>query len=478
MAFSIQRAVSDGTMTLLPISIEYFDREEISVLFDGVLNARQWAWVGTTDKTLSFTPAVGNAVEVVIVRTTDLSQLRHQFSLGAQFTAESLDESLIQVLHIAQEASEQLQGSDFYNDLDLHGYKIANVAPGVNPGDAVNHAQMEVHDATIVGYMNTTEGYKNAAAASAAEAEAAVASITLPLPVSNGGTGATTQAGARSALGLGTAATATLGTGSGQVPTADQIPGLVSQKQIQSISASVSANALTISAGALSLDFRSSTLGSGTVTTVSGTPSSLVISSGSTLGTVSGQQSRVVVLAINNAGTIELAAVNIAGGNALSETDLISTVAEGGAGAADSANVIYSTTARTNVAYRVIGYIESTQATAGTWAAAPSTIQGAGGNALMSMQSLGYGQTWQNVTGSRSGGTTYYNTTGKPITVHVKFVHSSAGVFGTLTIGGIAIDSTYQLSTNPVSLQAVVPPGASYVFSGSYTSIIRWVELR
>lgn len=170
MAFSIQRAVSDGTMTLLPISIEYFDREEISVLFDGVLNARQWAWVGTTDKTLSFTPAVANNVEVMIVRSTDLAELRHQFSLGAQFTAESLDESLLQILHIAQEAKEGSNLGEIFQNLNFHGFKAINMGNGSDPGDAVNHAQMEVHDATIVGYMNTTEGYKNAAAASAAAA--------------------------------------------------------------------------------------------------------------------------------------------------------------------------------------------------------------------------------------------------------------------------------------------------------------------
>jgi hypothetical protein len=97
---------------------------------------------------------------------------------------------------------------------------------------------------------------------------------------------------------------------------------------------------------------------------------------------VSAIQSRIVVLALDNAGTVELAVVNITGGNDLSETGLISTTAEGGAGAADSASVIYSTTARSNVAYRVVGYIESTQTTAGTWATTPSTIQGQGGNAL------------------------------------------------------------------------------------------------
>lgn len=170
MAFSIQRAVSDGTMTLLPISIEYFDREEISVLFDGVLNARQWAWVGTTDKTLSFTPAVANAVEVMIVRSTDLAELRHQFSLGAQFTAESLDESLLQILHIAQEVKEGSNLGEIFQNLNFHGFKAINMGNGSDPGDAVNHAQMEVHDATIVGYMNTTKGYKDEAAASAAAA--------------------------------------------------------------------------------------------------------------------------------------------------------------------------------------------------------------------------------------------------------------------------------------------------------------------
>lgn len=153
---------------------------------------------------------------------------------------------------------------------------------------------------------------------------------------------------------------------------------------IQSITAAAAANALTVTLSATTLDFRSATLTSGTVVSrVISSPISVVVSSGSTLGTVSAVQSRIVVLAIDNAGTVELAVVNIVGGNDLSETGLISTTAEGGAGAADSASTIYSTTARTNVAYRVVGFIESTQATAGTWATAPSTIQGNGGQALI-----------------------------------------------------------------------------------------------
>jgi hypothetical protein len=247
-------------------------------------------------------------------------------------------------------------------------------------------------------------------------------------------------------------------------------------RQLQPISASVAANALTISASALSLEFRSATLTSGAVSFVQGTPANLVISSGSTLGTVSAQQSRIVVLALNNAGTIELAAVNISGGNDLSETGLISTTAEGGAGAADSANVIYSTTARSNVAYRVIGYIESTQATAGTWATAPSTIQGYGGQALAAMSSLGYGQNWQVVTGSRALGTTYYNTTGKPITVVTSF--QSSATF-TMQVNGNSVSQIGAGVGTLASMTGVVPPGMSYnVNTSGGGSINTWCELR
>lgn len=148
---------------------------------------------------------------------------------------------------------------------------------------------------------------------------------------------------------------------------------------ITGLSASVGSSALTISCAAITLDFRSATLGTGTTTTVSGTPANLVISSGSTLGTTSGVQSEIAVVVMNNSGTLELAAINIAGGVDISETGLISTTAEGGAGGADSATVFYSTTARSNLAYRVLGIIRSTQATAGTWATSPSLIQGMGG---------------------------------------------------------------------------------------------------
>ena len=239
--------------------------------------------------------------------------------------------------------------------------------------------------------------------------------------------------------------------------------------QIQTISGSVASNALTIGAGALTLGFRSTTLTIGTITTVTGTPANLVVPSGATLGTVNAIASSLVVLALNNAGTIELAVVNILGGNDLTETGLISTTAI--SAGSTSSNVVYSTTARTSVAYRVIGRIDSTQATAGTWATTPSLIQGAGGQAITAMSSAGYGQTWQDVSGSRVVGTTYYNTTGKPIYM---YAISSASAWG-ITINGTSLVPGATYATQVIAA-LLIPPSNSYSLTSG--TIGKWLELR
>ena len=246
--------------------------------------------------------------------------------------------------------------------------------------------------------------------------------------------------------------------------------------KIQPITASVAASALTITLNPTILDFRSSSLTSGTVTSiVVPTSISLTIPSTSTMGTISAVQSRIVVLAINNAGTVELAAVNMAGNSTLDETTLITTTAAVAAG--NSRTAYYSTAVRTGVAYRVVGYVESTQATAGTWATAPSTIQGMGGQALTAMSSLGYGQNWQTVT--RNAGTTYYNTTGKPIAITMVLLSTasqgiqfSVNSVLNLYVAATVVGSAYYNFTN------IIPANASYKLESGTFTIYSTTELR
>jgi hypothetical protein len=257
------------------------------------------------------------------------------------------------------------------------------------------------------------------------------------------------------------------------IPKADLYP------QSFQIGGTVAANALTATLQPTPITFRSATVSSGAINNrIVATALSLTVPSGATLGTINAIQSRLVLLAIDNSGTVELAIVNISGGNQLDETNLISTTAISAGSTA--ANVIYSTTARTSVPYRVVGFIESTQATAGTWATSPSTVQGAGGQAVTTMGSIGYSQTWQNVVSSRAFSTTYYNTTGRPILVNVSAGTANGGV--TLVINGITVASITTVAgySNAELMSGIVPPGGSYsvVPSGASPTFGAWAELR
>ena len=250
----------------------------------------------------------------------------------------------------------------------------------------------------------------------------------------------------------------------------------VLDSQIQPLTAAVGANSITITPGALSLDFRSTTLTTGTVTRVSGTPAALVIAATDSFGlvTAAGNQ-RLVILAINNAGTIELACSALAGGVALDETGVITT-----ATAATLGTHIKAANVRTGVAYRVIGFVDATFTTAVGWGSL-AEVQGCGGQALAAMSSIGYGQTWQNLTASRTATTTYYNTTGKPIFVVACLTDSLGQNIVNATVNGLnfIFGAVSVAAGFGAAVSFVVPPGASYsVTIANFSSVASWRELR
>ena len=170
----------------------------------------------------------------------------------------------------------------------------------------------------------------------------------------------------------------------------------VNQKNLMSvmengrITVTMAANAVTIAlkgndgsdpspTNPVRITFRSATLTDGSVVTRTIIAAlSMVISSGSTGGTLSAIAARLYIGLLDNAGAVELYWFNTLSGTSLSapsETELITTAAEGGVGGADSAQVLYSTTARSGKAHRIVAFFEATEATAGTWATAASKIQ-------------------------------------------------------------------------------------------------------
>lgn len=106
MSYKPQTVVSDGTLQELLIQFEVIDRSTVTVYMEGVpvpLIAGLWSWVGNSNSNIRFNPTVPAGVVVAVKRTTNIDELLHQYSLGAQFRADTLDESFQQILHAAQE---------------------------------------------------------------------------------------------------------------------------------------------------------------------------------------------------------------------------------------------------------------------------------------------------------------------------------------------------------------------------------------
>lgn len=167
---------------------------------------------------------------------------------------------------------------------------------------------------------------------------------------------------------------------------------LMNQPLNCALAASVSGNALTISlkgndgndpaaGNPVYIPFRSPTAATGTQDVLTATAAtSLVISSGSTMGFANSTAGRLWIVAFDDAGTLRLGAVNVRSASdvmPLRDNVIASSTAEGGSGAADSAQVIYTGTAVTSKGMRILGYMDwsSGLTTAGTWASGPTLIQ-------------------------------------------------------------------------------------------------------
>lgn len=85
--------------------------------------------------------------------------------------------------------------------------------------------------------------------------------------------------------------------------------------------------------------------------------------------------------------------------------------------------------------------------------------------------SFGWGQTWQDVTASRSAGVTYTNSTGRPIYVNIT---NNTGM--QVKIGGLLIASIQEQSGARSSISFIVPKDTTYLITAS--SVYKWAELR
>ena len=100
-----------------------------------------------------------------------------------------------------------------------------------------------------------------------------------------------------------------------------------------------------------------------------------------------------------------------------------------------------------------------------------------GQTGAVTIYSIGVSQTWQNVTASRTVGTTYTNSTGRPIMLNLTISNSSYQT-SVLTVSGFTVGRVSNPTTSSgaeATLSAIIPNAATYSASGGISG---WYELR
>lgn len=110
--YSVQKMVSDGTLSTIALGIQYLQRNDIYMRIageetpqSGAPSGYTWSFINNT--TLKILPVVPNGVEVVVYRRTGVDVMYNVYSQNAQFDEATIDENNQQLLYIAQEYLEQ-----------------------------------------------------------------------------------------------------------------------------------------------------------------------------------------------------------------------------------------------------------------------------------------------------------------------------------------------------------------------------------
>lgn len=291
------------------------------------------------------------------------------------------------------------------------------------------------------------------------------------LAVINGGTGSSTLAGARANLGIGEAGRfdvvpiANGGTGANTASAARSALGLGSLATANTVNnTNWSGTALSLANG-----------GTG-ATTAATARTALGLGSLATLSTVNNANWSGTALAVANGGTGATAAPAARTNLGLGSLATLSSVnnanwsgtalalANGGTGATTAV------AARTNLGLALGAISGSLPST--TWRLGVDTTEAVISPAKLHEVMPGWGQSMNDVTASRAAGTTYTNTTSRPIMVYISGTVS--GGTTNVTVGGVAMP----VSDSTGLITVMVPQGVNYSVSSGNITISKWVELR
>ena len=375
----------NGATLAFTIPFYFLDNTHVKIIRTTISTGVPTTLALTTDYTLSGAGSgSGGTATMVVAPTTDqriailrnvpFTQLIH-YVPNDPFPAATHEQALDQLTMEVQQINETV-GRALTLDASVVNASGALPAPTAN---------------AFIGWNANATGFQNYAGLSNVTVSSAMQPVVQAVNISTARTLLNSAvSGANNditSMGNVTVPTQTAGNSSGLIASTAFV-SLAVPKQIQNISADAVSNTMVVSLNPTSLEFRNTNLSLGGSSTVTlSAVSNITIPQSATLGAANATPARIAVGAINNNGTMEPVVLGSVNGIDMTESSLLNTTAI--STTSNSSNVPYSTSARSLVPVRWLGYLESNQAVAGTYATRPALVQGIGGNNRLGFATVG-----------------------------------------------------------------------------------------
>ena len=165
--YSIQKMVSDGTLSTIALGIQYLQRNDIYIRIAGEETSQSGAssgytWYFLDNTTLKILPVVPNGVEVVVYRRTDVDSMYNIYSQNAQFDEATIDENNQQLLYIAQEYLEQGIPAQLIDDVEYAREDTVNMYYRLKLTDGSYTAEFPVPKGGAAGFEALRRTYADA----------------------------------------------------------------------------------------------------------------------------------------------------------------------------------------------------------------------------------------------------------------------------------------------------------------------------
>ena len=167
MSLSIQKMVSDGTLSTIVLGVQYLQRNDVYLRIAGVETPQSGApsgytWSFLDNNTIRVLPVVPAGVEVVVYRRTDLDAMYNIYSQNAQFDESTIDENNQQLLFIAQEYFEQGVPAQLIERVEYIREDTTNMYYRLKLSDGKYTAEFPIPKVGAAGFMALRRTYADA----------------------------------------------------------------------------------------------------------------------------------------------------------------------------------------------------------------------------------------------------------------------------------------------------------------------------